>query len=28
LKMFTDKIEIDVGGALAERMKESRERTG
>lgn len=28
LKMFTDKIEIDVGGALAERIKESRERTG
>lgn len=28
LRLFTDKIEIDVGGALAERMKESRERTG
>lgn len=28
LKLFTDKVEIDVGGALAERMKESRERTG
>ncbi len=27
LKLFTDKVEIDVGGALAERMKESRERT-
>jgi len=28
LKLFTDKVEIDVGGALAERMKESRARTG
>lgn len=27
LKLFTDKIEIDVGGELAERMKEARERT-
>jgi len=27
LKLFTDKIEIDVGGELAQRMKEARERT-
>ena len=28
LKLFTDKVEIDVGGDLAQRMKESRERAG
>lgn len=27
LKLFTDKIEVDVGGELAQRMKEARERT-
>lgn len=27
LKLFTDKIELDVGGELAQRMKEARERT-
>jgi phage terminase small subunit len=27
LKLFTDKIEIDVGGELAQRIKEARERS-
>lgn len=27
LKLFTDKIEVDVGADLATRMKEARERT-
>lgn len=27
LKLFTDKVEIDVGGELAQRMKEARERS-
>lgn len=27
LKLFTDKVELDVGGELAKRMKEARERS-
>lgn len=27
LKLFTDKVEVDVGGELAKRMKEARERS-
>ncbi len=27
LKLFTDKVELDVGGELAQRMKEARERS-
>lgn len=27
LKLFTDKVEIDVGGELAKRMKDARERS-